>query len=90
MENKWSQAKVSEFIAQYKGQWGEDLALRTYSSRLIGAEKELVLHGGGNTSVKGEFTTILGQRTPAIFVKASGQSLATIGPEGHSGLNLEL
>ncbi len=89
MENKWSEAKVSEFIAKYGGQWGEDLALRTYTSRLIGAEKELVLHGGGNTSVKGIFTNILGKRTPAIFVKASGHRLATIEPEGHSGLNLE-
>ena len=89
MENKWSEATASEFIANYGRQWGEDLALRTYTSRLIGAEKELVLHGGGNTSVKGTFTNILGKRIPAIFVKASGQRLATIEPEGHSGLNLE-
>ncbi len=89
MENKWSKAKESEFIAKYGGQWGEDLALRTYTGRLIGAEKELVLHGGGNTSVKGIFTNIFGKRTPAIFVKASGHGLANIEPEGHSGLNLE-
>lgn len=89
MENKWSEAKASEFIARYGGQWGEDLALRTYTGRLIGAEKELVLHGGGNTSVKGTFTNILGKRTPAIFVKASGHGLAHIEPGGHSGLDLE-
>ncbi len=88
MENRWSQDKASEFIAKYGGKWGEDLALRTYASRLIGAEKELVLHGGGNTSVKGTFTNILGERIPAIFVKASGHDLANIEPEGHSGLDL--
>ncbi|MFQ5823592.1 MAG: bifunctional aldolase/short-chain dehydrogenase [bacterium] len=89
MENRWSDAKASEFIDKYGKQWGEALALRTYTNRLIGAEKELVLHGGGNTSVKGTFTNVLGQRIPAIFVKASGHDLANIEPKGHSGLNLE-
>ncbi len=88
MKNKWSEARASEFISKYGRKWGEDLALRTYSSRLIGAEKELVLHGGGNTSVKGTFTDIFGKPVPAIYVKASGQNLANIEPEGHIGLDL--
>jgi len=88
MKNKWSEAKASEFISKYGRKWGEDLALRTYTSRLIGAEKELVLHGGGNTSVKGTFTDILGKPIAAIFVKASGHNLANIEPEGHIGLDL--
>ena len=89
MENRWSETKASEFIDKYGKQWGDDLALRIYTSRLLGAEKELVLHGGGNTSVKGTFTNILGKRIPAIFVKASGHDLTNIEPEGHSGLDLE-
>ncbi len=89
MKNRWSKAKASEFIDKYGKQWGEDLALRTYTSRLLGAEKELVLHGGGNTSVKGTFTNIFGKHTPVIFVKASGHDLANIEPEGHPGLDLE-
>lgn len=88
MKNKWSEAKASELIAKYGKHWGEELALRTYSSRLIGAERELVLHGGGNTSVKGTFTNILGNPIPAIFVKASGYNLTDIEPEGHCGLDL--
>ena len=88
MKNRWQDRESSEIIATWKEQWGEDLALRTYTSRLIGAEKELVLHGGGNTSVKGSFTNALGEHVPAIFVKASGYHLATIDPEGHSGLGL--
>ncbi len=89
MENRWSQDKASEFIAKYGKKWGEDLALRTYASRLIGADKELVLHGGGNTSVKRTFTNVLGKGIPAIFVKASGHDLANIEPEGHTGLDLD-
>jgi rhamnose utilization protein RhaD (predicted bifunctional aldolase and dehydrogenase)/NAD(P)-dependent dehydrogenase (short-subunit alcohol dehydrogenase family) len=65
------------------------LALRTYSSRLLGVEDRLVLHGGGNTSVKGYATNVLGERIPAIYVKASGCNLADIEPEGHSAVDLE-
>ncbi len=68
--------------------WGEDLALRTYSSRLLGMEKSLVLHGGGNTSVKGTSTNILGEELPALFIKASGFDLARIEPAGHPALDL--
>ncbi len=88
MKNGWSEADASYFITQYAARWGVDLALRTYASRLLGAEKELVLHGGGNTSVKGEWTNILGEKIPALFVKASGWDLATLTPEGHSPLGL--
>jgi len=56
------------------------LALRTYSSRLLGAEESLVLHGGGNTSVKGYATNVLGERVPALYVKASGYNLVDIEP----------
>jgi rhamnose utilization protein RhaD (predicted bifunctional aldolase and dehydrogenase)/NAD(P)-dependent dehydrogenase (short-subunit alcohol dehydrogenase family) len=89
MQSRWSEATAAEFVARYDPRWGEDLALRTYSSRLLGAEPKLVLHGGGNTSVKGHYTNILGQSVAAIFVKASGWDMATIEPEGHAGLDLE-
>jgi len=89
MENKWSEDKASEFIEKYAKKYGEDLALRTYSSRLIGQEKELVLHGGGNTSVKGAHTNLFGHEVRAIYVKASGHNLATIEPDGHTGMELE-
>lgn len=88
MKNRWSEEKAAHFIAQYAPRWGEDLALRTYSSRLLGEEKALVLHGGGNTSVKGAFSNVLGKKVPAIFVKASGWNLDNIRPEGHAALDL--
>src|SRR4030067_1065472 len=88
MNNKWRKGKASELVARYKGRWGRDLALRTYTSRLIGKEKELVLHGGGNTSVKTTYTNVLSEPIPALFVKASGHDLASIEPDGHVGLDL--
>ena len=89
MENRWSEAEAAEFSARYREQWGEDLALRTYSSRLIGAEEDLVLHGGGNTSVKTTAKNIFGETIPALYVKASGYDLRSMDPEGHSGLDHE-
>ena len=88
MQNRWREDEATQFIANYAGRWGQDLALRTYASRLLGAEEALVLHGGGNTSVKGTYTNILGERIPAIYVKASGHDMAAIEPAGHPGLDL--
>jgi rhamnose utilization protein RhaD (predicted bifunctional aldolase and dehydrogenase)/NAD(P)-dependent dehydrogenase (short-subunit alcohol dehydrogenase family) len=88
MENRWSQRAAAEFIARYAARHGEELALRTYSSRLLGSEPSLVLHGGGNTSVKGTVTNVFGERVDALFIKASGHDLATIEPEGHVAVDL--
>ena len=89
MKSSWSDKKAGEFVSQYAAQWGEDLAYRTYSARLLGAEKSLVLHGGGNTSVKSRYTNLLGESLESVFVKASGYDLLTIEPQGHPALDLE-
>jgi len=89
MKNRWSESEASEYIAKFGEIQGKDLALRTYASRLIGEESALVLHGGGNTSVKSSVTDVFGEQQPAIFVKASGHDLAGIEPEGHTGLALD-
>jgi rhamnose utilization protein RhaD (predicted bifunctional aldolase and dehydrogenase)/NAD(P)-dependent dehydrogenase (short-subunit alcohol dehydrogenase family) len=89
LKNNWRKEKAAEYIARYKKRCTSDLALRTYASRLIGEKKELVLHGGGNTSVKSTYANVLGQHIPALFVKASGHDLASIEPDGHVGLDLE-
>ena len=88
MQNRWREDEATQFIANYAGRWGQDLALRTYASRLLGAEEALVLHGGGNTSVKGTYRNILGEQILAIYVKASGHDMAAIEPAGHPGLDL--
>lgn len=88
MQSRWSEADAARFVELHGPQHGRDLALRTYSARLLGEEASLVLHGGGNTSVKSAFTNIVGEAVDAIFVKASGFNMATIGPEGHPALDL--
>ncbi len=89
MENRWSDREAGEFVERYAPVWGEDLALRTYTARLLGAEGSLVLHGGGNSSVKSTLTNILGEAVPAIFVKASGYDMAQIDPGCFPALDLE-
>ena len=89
MNGKWSDTQAEEYRSRYGERWGDDLALRTYSARLLGGDDRLVLRGGGNTSVKGVFTTPLGRKARALFVKASGRDLATIEPAGHAPLDLE-
>ena len=90
MKSQWSDADAQAAIEAYaKDGVSEDLALRTYSARLIGSDPELVLHGGGNTSVKSQVTDILGRDVPVIHVKGSGWDLATIEPPGHPALRLE-
>ncbi len=89
MRSRWSEDEAAGFVACYGPEWGEPLALRTYSSRLLGGEPALVLHGGGNSSVKARWLNILGEDLTAVFVKASGTDMATIEPGGHPGLDLE-
>ncbi len=62
---------------------------RTYSARLVGSDPALVLHGGGNTSVKAKAKTILGDEIDVIHIKGSGWDLATIEPDGHPAVRLE-
>ena len=88
MRSRWSDREAAAFVDRYQNEYGEALALRTYSSRLLGAEPDLVLHGGGNSSVKGSWRSLLGEEIPAVFVKGSGLDMAAIEPAGHVGLDL--
>jgi len=67
----------------------DDLALRVYSSRLLGQASELVLHGGGNTSVKISKKNILGIEEELLYVKGSGWDLATIEAGGFPAVKLD-
>lgn len=66
-----------------------NLALRVYTSRLLGQDKGLVLHGGGNTSVKLWDTDILGEQVRVLHIKGSGWDMADIEPEGLPAVRLE-
>ena len=66
-----------------------DLERRVYTSRLLGRDKSLVLHGGGNTSVKLREADILGVDTEVLYVKGSGWDLEKIEAAGFSPVRLE-
>ena len=52
MKNNWSNLEARQYIKKYKKLGhSSDMALRVYTTRLLGRNSELVLHGGGNTSV---------------------------------------
>ena len=87
MKNKYNEAEAQNLISSYP-QVPEELARRTYTSRLLGREEDLVLHGGGNTSVKGRVTNLTGEEIEVIYVKGSGWNLGDIEPQGHPALDL--
>ncbi|MCP4602588.1 MAG: bifunctional aldolase/short-chain dehydrogenase [Proteobacteria bacterium] len=88
MKNLFNVQEAAEFVQKYHT-LPKELALRVYTSRLIGGEPGLVLHGGGNTSVKMKTINILGDQLDIIYVKGSGQDLSTINHEGFVGLDLD-
>ena len=61
---------------------GDALALRVYTSRLLGRDPALVMHGGGNTSVKSTAKDVFGDGVDVLYVKGSGWDLGTIEREG--------
>lgn len=67
----------------------DDLALRVYTSRLIGAEPNLVMWGGGNTSVKTKETDHRGRPVDVLRVKGSGSDLKTIEPKHFSPVRMD-
>jgi len=81
MENRWSDAESAEFAGP--------LAQRVYTSRLLGADPSLVLHGGGNTSVKHTATDLMGRTHDVLYVKGSGSDLATIEERHFSPVRME-
>jgi rhamnose utilization protein RhaD (predicted bifunctional aldolase and dehydrogenase)/NAD(P)-dependent dehydrogenase (short-subunit alcohol dehydrogenase family) len=81
MNNLWN----AEESAQFEG----DLGLRVYTSRLLGRDKSLVLHGGGNTSVKVSARNALGRQEALLYVKGSGWDLEHIKEAGLSPVRLQ-
>src|SRR6185436_1402598 len=90
MQNLWSNSDAKAAIAQHaKKGIGEDLALRVYTTRLLGGEPKLVLHGGGNTSVKTKVADITGASIDVLCVKGSGWDMGTIEAPGLPAVRLE-
>jgi rhamnose utilization protein RhaD (predicted bifunctional aldolase and dehydrogenase)/NAD(P)-dependent dehydrogenase (short-subunit alcohol dehydrogenase family) len=89
MKSRWNDADANKAVESY-GKTGvsEDLALRTYTTRLLGSDPLLVLHGGGNTSVKTTAKDLLGETHEVLCVKGSGWDMGTIEPPGLPAVKL--
>jgi rhamnose utilization protein RhaD (predicted bifunctional aldolase and dehydrogenase)/NAD(P)-dependent dehydrogenase (short-subunit alcohol dehydrogenase family) len=83
MQNRWNDQSASKFLTD------EDTGLRVYTSQLLGQDSDLVLHGGGNTSVKGELNDVFGDSERVLFVKGSGWDLKTIEATGFPPVKLD-
>lgn len=81
MKSLWNDREADAFA-------GDDLAMRVYTSRLLGADESLVMHGGGNTSVKSMTQDFFGRDVEVLFVKGSGWDLGTIEKEGFPAIRL--
>ncbi len=90
MKNNWSNTEANKFIKKYRALGhSKDMALRVYTTRLLGRNSELVLHGGGNTSVKTSIKDIDGKKYDVLCVKGSGWDMAEIEPEGLPAVKLQ-
>jgi len=82
MKSRWSDADLAALTRHLGDACPELIAHRLYSARLLGEDTSLVLHGGGNVSVKAAYRTALGESVEAVFVKASGRDLAALDADG--------
>ncbi|MCY3670159.1 MAG: class II aldolase/adducin family protein, partial [Alphaproteobacteria bacterium] len=89
MENLWSDREAEAAVARWGADGADpDLALRVYTTRLLGGEPRLVLHGGGNTSLKTRMTDLAGDEVEVLCVKGSGWDMARIEPPGLPAVRL--
>ena len=89
MKSLWSDADAEASVARYAPQGvNRDLALRVYTTRLLGGDPRLVLHGGGNTSCKTTVTDLLGDTVEVLCVKGSGWDMGNIEPAGLPAVKL--
>jgi len=82
MKSLWNDSEAKNYKT--------DLDLRVYTSRLLGRDSSLVLHGGGNTSVKSTATNLFGDTEDILYVKGSGWDLATIEAEGFAPVKMDM
>lgn len=83
MKSLWDDQKAAALA-------NDPLALRVYSSRLLGGDPTLVLHGGGNTSVKTTVKNFFGDEEEILYVKGSGWDLGTIEAPGFAPVRLSV
>jgi len=90
MKSAWVDRDAQAAVERYAACGiGRDLALRVYTTRLLGQDPRLVLHGGGNTSVKTRLADLNGDTVDVLCVKGSGWDMGTIEPPGLPAVRLE-
>ncbi|HTW54463.1 MAG TPA: bifunctional aldolase/short-chain dehydrogenase [Stellaceae bacterium] len=90
MQSLWSDKDSEAMVTRYADcAIARDLALRVYTSRLLGGDPALVLHGGGNTSVKTLTRDLVGEEAEVLCVKGSGWDMAAIEPAGLPAVRLD-
>ena len=90
MKSAWVDSDAKAALDHWaKAGVSAEVALRVYSTRLLGRERKLVLHGGGNTSVKTRINDLLGEEAEVLCVKGSGWDMASIEPAGMPAVRLE-
>src|SRR3974377_61974 len=83
MKSAWVESDAKLAVDRFaKYGVAPDLALRIYSSQLLGRDRRLVLHGGGNTSLKTTARDLSGAEVAVLHVKSSGWDMGTIAPTG--------
>ena len=89
MKSRWSDSEFRSVVDGYvRAGLNLDLATRVYTTRLLGGDPQLVLHGGGNTSVKTVMSDADGSEVAVICVKGSGWDMGTIEPAGLPAVRL--
>ena len=88
MQSRYVTADAEATVARY-GSVPCELALRVYTTRLLGSDPRLVLHGGGNTSVKTRLPDLMGRAVEVLCVKGSGADMAVIEPAGLPAVRLD-
>ena len=89
MKSAWLDGDAEAMVAQgAKAGIHRDFALRVYTTRLLGRDPKLVLHGGGNTSLKTRARDLLGDDIEVLRIKASGADMAAAEPEGLPAVRL--
>ena len=90
MKNKWNNSEANKYISHYKkNNVSNELALRIYTTHLLGREKKLVLHGGGNTSLKTSIKNIFNQEINVMHIKGSGWDMGFIDHPGMPAVELD-
>jgi rhamnose utilization protein RhaD (predicted bifunctional aldolase and dehydrogenase)/NAD(P)-dependent dehydrogenase (short-subunit alcohol dehydrogenase family) len=90
MQSRWVDRDAKAAVDRYaQAGIAPDLALRVYTTRLLGGDPALVLHGGGNTSLKTRMRDLAGEEVEVLCVKGTGADMAAIEPAGLVAVRLE-